>query len=414
MTHNIIIDPKNWDDIRGLKPLIDALYSKEAPARIVGGAVRDKISGIDFHDIDIATPLLPDIVIQKLDDAGIKTIPTGLQHGTITAVSQGNSYEVTTLRKDIESDGRHAIVEFSDNWRDDAMRRDFTINALYADPVTGEVFDYFNGIADLEQQCVRFIGNAQERIEEDHLRILRYFRFLSRFENAQIDEDSLAACKILSNRQMALARERISNELIKILSRKNPSMAVSLAYKNGILTPFLPEISKQSIEKLDKIIQKENLYNISPTPMRRLAALLQNSIESSDKIASRLKFSNQMRKSLLTRLTTGKINLGNWKKLTFIHGKTAALDLQLLYNDTKEINECLNNIQNWDIPSFTLKGGTLIQRGLPAGPIVSQCLQQIKKEWMNNDFPDGNALENIIRKIIDQNLLLISSEDKNL
>ncbi len=401
--NNDNISPQHWSKIEGLDRIIDALYSSDHPIRIVGGAVRDTLVGGHVHDIDLATPLLPDIVMQKLNDAGVKTIATGLQHGTITAISNSNSFEVTTLRKDTETDGRHAIVEFCDNWLEDAQRRDFTMNALYADPITGEIFDYFGGFEDLRNQRVKFIGHAHDRIEEDHLRILRYFRFLARFENVEIDVDSLEACAALSKRQMTLARERISDELIKICSVLNPYRAISTAYENGIFQSFLPEIQPHNIDNLKRLIQREQNYNIAPSALRRLAVLLPNDGKVLDKIASRLKFSNIMRKSLTSRAHKDILETDAIRKLAFLIGIDAALDIILIYGDAN-LEAMIDQLKNWDIPKFELKGGTLIERGLPAGPIVSETLQEIRQIWMDAGFPDQEALNALIDRVISEKL----------
>lgn len=397
------IAPQHWSNISGLDRIIEALYSDANPIRIVGGAVRDTLIGIDVHDIDLATPLLPDIVMQKLSTADIKVIPTGLQHGTITAISNGNSFEVTTLRKDMETDGRHAIVAFCDDWLEDAQRRDFTMNALYADPITGEIFDYFGGIDDLHHQRVKFIGNAHDRIEEDHLRILRYFRFLARFETAKIDDESLAACASLSKRQMTLARERISDELIKICAAQNPYRAIKIAYENAIFQSFLPEIENHNVDTIKRIIGIEKQHDIAPFALRRLAALLPNDSKILDKIASRLKFSNSMRKALISRAQHRPINVDNIRKIAFGFGADAARDMAIIYGGS-DISAMLAQIENWEMPKFNLKGGALIERGLPAGPIVSTTLQTIKERWVNADFPDTEGLQAIIDEVIAENL----------
>ena len=180
MTARVLPDVE-WRDADGLKRVIAALADDHGGPRIVGGAVRDSLLGIAVTDVDLATILHPDAVIDRLEAARIKAVPTGLDHGTVTAVADGKNYEITTLRRDVATDGRRATVAFATDWREDAARRDFTINALYADPNTGEIFDYFDGLADLESGTIRFIGDADQRIAEDFLRILRYFRFLARF-----------------------------------------------------------------------------------------------------------------------------------------------------------------------------------------------------------------------------------------
>ncbi|MBM3928021.1 MAG: CCA tRNA nucleotidyltransferase, partial [Sphingomonadales bacterium] len=211
----VTLPQTDWRDRAGLDTLIDALGGGKN-ACFVGGAVRDALLGLPVADLDIATRLAPEDVIDALRRAGIKAVPTGLAHGTITAVIASGPVEVTTLRRDVSTDGRHAIVAFTDDWREDAARRDFTMNALYADPQTGEVFDYFDGIADLAARHIRFIGDARQRIAEDHLRILRFFRFLARFGDTP-DPEGLAACTERANDLMALSRERIREEILKLL-----------------------------------------------------------------------------------------------------------------------------------------------------------------------------------------------------
>ncbi len=412
MRHNNI-SPDIWSAIDGLSPIINALYSHDGAIRIVGGAVRDAIRSAPFSDIDLATYFTPETVMQKLNAAGIKTIPTGLKHGTITAVSEGNNFEITTLRRDIKTDGRHAQIAYSDSWQEDAARRDFTMNALYTDPLTGEIFDYFNGIEDLKLHKVKFIGDPYERIKEDHLRILRFFRFIARFENAVIDQQSIEACKTLSNRQMALARERISDELLKMLSTTNPLFAVKTAFENDIFEPFLPEINSYSIYALDRLMQREIKYEAEIFALRRLSALLPNSLKSVDKIASRLKFSNAMRKAIIVRIGTDEINENTIRKIAFLNGYDASIDQILLHAHDKDISTVFKKLNGWTIPTFDLRGGDIIALGITPGPMVSKTLNQIKSLWVNSNFPQGHDFEKIVRQTVNQNLLRISSEDKN-
>ena len=208
------LDAKKWRRRRGMAKLLDALGADEGLTRYVGGAVRDDLLRLPVSDVDLATKLRPDQVVERLQAAGLKAVPTGFEHGTVTAVSDGHPYEVTTLRRDIETFGRHATVAFTDQWEEDAARRDFTINALMADPGTGAIFDYFNGLADLEKRHVRFIGDPFERIAEDHLRILRFFRFHARFAEGSPDDAALEACTSRANDLMALSRERIADDLL--------------------------------------------------------------------------------------------------------------------------------------------------------------------------------------------------------
>ncbi|PZP12084.1 MAG: polynucleotide adenylyltransferase, partial [Sphingomonas hengshuiensis] len=231
-----------WRSRARLTALCDALGAAAGDARFVGGIVRDTLIGIAAHDIDIATRLPPTDVMARLRAAGIKAVPTGIAHGTITAVLPDGPVEVTTLRRDVTTDGRHATIAYTDDWREDAARRDFTINALYADPVSGTVFDYFGGLSDLTARHVRFIGDPLKRIAEDHLRILRFFRFLARFGDAP-DADGLAACAMRANDLMALSRERIADELLKLFVTDRAPDIAALMIAHGIFAPVLPEVT---------------------------------------------------------------------------------------------------------------------------------------------------------------------------
>ncbi|WP_312490768.1 CCA tRNA nucleotidyltransferase, partial [Sphingomonas sp.] len=258
-------------------------------ARFVGGAVRDSLLGHAVADIDLATPLSPDIVIERVRACGFKPVPTGIAHGTITAVLPDGPVEVTTLRRDVSTDGRHAVVAFTDDWREDAARRDFTMNALYADPRTGALFDYFGGLDDLKAGRVRFIGDPVQRIAEDHLRILRFFRFHARFGQT-IDEAGLAACTARANDLMALSRERIAAELLKLLVAARAVPVVALMVERGILRAVIPEIDAASADRLATLAERERTAGVAPDAIRRLAALLPP--QAAEAVGARLKLSN--------------------------------------------------------------------------------------------------------------------------
>ena len=200
--------------------------------------------------------------------AGLKAVPTGIDHGTVTVVAERTPVEVTTLRRDVATDGRRATIAYTGDWREDAARRDFTINALSADPDTGELFDYFGGLADLEARRVRFIGDPLQRIAEDHLRILRFFRFHAKFGAGTPDPEGLAACAARANDLMALSRERIADELLKLLALPDPAPTVRLMIDRGILKPVLPEIADPA--RLAALVEAERAAGIAPEPVRRL------------------------------------------------------------------------------------------------------------------------------------------------
>ncbi|WP_155265520.1 CCA tRNA nucleotidyltransferase, partial [Sphingomonas segetis] len=278
--------------------LLDALGATEGLTRYVGGAVRDDLLDLPVSDVDLATRLQPDEVIRRLEAARIKAVPTGIDHGTVTAVSDGHAYEITTLRRDVSTDGRRATVAFTTDWEEDAARRDFTINALSADPLTGEVFDYFGGASDLLERHVRFIGDPLKRIAEDHLRILRYFRFHARFGAGKPDIAALEACTQRANDLMALSRERIADELLKLLALTDPSVTVGIMLERAIFKPVLPEIAADGFARLEAAIAAEQAAGIAPDGLRRLAALLPSDVAVAQAVAARLKLSNKARKRL--------------------------------------------------------------------------------------------------------------------
>ena len=234
------LDAAKWRKRRGMARLLKALAASEGQTRYVGGAVRDDLLDLPVNDVDLATRLQPNDVVSRLEAAKIKAVPTGIDHGTVTAVSDGHPFEITTLRRDVSTDGRRATVAFTDDWKEDAARRDFTINALSADPMTGEIFDYFGGLTDLANRHIRFIGDPLMRIAEDHLRILRFFRFHARFGRGEPDQAALDACAARANDLMALSRERIADELLKLLAVEDPSPTVGIMLQRNILRPVLP------------------------------------------------------------------------------------------------------------------------------------------------------------------------------
>lgn len=389
---DLSIDAAKWRSLRGAARLLDALGADEGLTRYVGGAVRDELLGIPVNDVDLATKLKPGDVIARLEEAKIRAVPTGIDHGTITAVSNGHVFEVTTLRKDVSTDGRRATVAFTDDWREDAARRDFTINALFADPVTGEVQDYFGGKDDLVARRVRFIGEPLQRIAEDHLRILRFFRFHARFGADEPDEEALAACTARANDLMALSRERIADELLKLLSVDDPSPTVALMLEHGILRPVLPEIEIMALEFLRALVKSEREAEIQPDPIRRLASLLPREAAIAERVAARLKLSNKNRRRLAC--AAGRSDEGAPQALAYFAGSECAVDRLLLNGKAADAAE----IVEWDVPSLPISGGALIERGLTQGPVVAKTLQAIERKWVESGFPDGRRFEAIVAK----------------
>ncbi|NIJ24498.1 poly(A) polymerase [Sphingomonas japonica] len=369
------------------RPGLDALIGALGAARFVGGAVRDTLLGSPVSDIDIATPHPPQRVVELATEAGIKTVPTGIAHGTVTAVLPEGPVEVTTLRRDVATDGRHAQVAFTDDWRADAARRDFTINALYADPISGEVFDYFGGLDDLAARRVRFIGDPYRRIAEDHLRILRFFRFLARFGDAP-DPAGLDACTARANDLMALSRERIADELLKLLVARHAVHVVAVMIERGILRPVLPEIA--GVDALARLAGREATSAIAPDAIRRLAALLPGDPDVAESVGARLKLSKLQRKRLIS---AARPLDAEPRALAYRIGPEAATDRLLLAQADRTGD--VRALAHWTPPTLPLTGGALVARGIKAGPQVAHLLRAIEEQWIAEGFPNADRVGQI-------------------
>ncbi|MCW1403628.1 CCA tRNA nucleotidyltransferase [Novosphingobium sp. MW5] len=367
----------DWTSREDLAALVTALGPGNA--RYVGGAVRDTLLGIDVKDVDIATPLRPLKVIGKLKDAGIKAIPTGIDHGTVTALIPFGPIEITTLRHDVSTDGRRATVAFADDWQDDAARRDFTMNALYADPETLEVHDWFGGLDDLKARRVRFIGDARERIREDHLRILRYFRFQARFGSQPADGEAEAACSELAATLKGLSRERIGMEMLNLLGLPDPAPTVTRMQELGVLAEVLPEAD---VAALAALVAQEQKQAIAPDPFRRLAALLPADVPLAEQVASRFRLSGAQKKRLATAAGRSASE-HDARALAYRLGLDGALDrLLITAADTSAL-------PGWDIPTFPLKGGEIVARGVKAGPEVARILRTVEDQWIATGFDNA-------------------------
>jgi poly(A) polymerase len=384
------LDATKWRKRRGMARLLQALAADEGMTRYVGGAVRDDLLHLPVNDIDLATRLAPDEVIRRLEKAKIKAVPTGIDHGTITAVSDGHPFEITTLRRDVSTDGRRATVAFTDDWREDAARRDFTINALSADTTTGEIFDYFDGLDDLRHRHIRFIGNPLQRIAEDHLRILRFFRFHARFGSGEPDAAALAACTERAKDLMALSRERIADELLKLLAVEDPSVTVGIMLQRDILKPVLPEIEAERLCDLQALIEAERQAGTEAKALRRLASLLPRDPAVADAVGARLRLSNKARKRLAC--AAGSDEYESAQTLSYRLGTDCAVDRLLLDHRAGEAKA----IAEWKAPRLPIGGGALISRGLREGPIVAQTLRQIEDQWVRAGFPSGDEFERIV------------------
>ncbi len=361
--------------------------------RFVGGAVRDALKGIPVHDLDLATDLSPDELVEACTEEGLKTVPIGIKFGTVGVIIDDQVLEVTSLRKDVVTDGRHAEVEFTDNWEEDASRRDLTINAVYADE-KGNVFDYYNGIGDLENGVVRFIGSASQRIKEDYLRILRFFRFYSIFGNEQIDKKALVAC--VENREglKKLSMERIRDEMLKILLTPNVVKTFRIMMENDILSYILPEPKHlDKLEFLSHLVEEENIPH---SALRRLFTIYQPDVALAENLALRLRLSKK-EKELFISLAEENIELSQFldnkelARLVYEYGPEFCVEKLLLLlsfeqRSIPDLGELIKRINTMVIPEFPVRGKDIIAQGVENPQHIGDIIKELKNYWIASGF----------------------------
>ena len=390
------ISPTDWMSDEPTRRVLAALQASGQPARFVGGCVRDAVVGRLATDIDIATPLPPDQVIAALEKAGLKAIPTGIEHGTVTAVAQGFAYEVTTLRHDVETDGRHAVVAFTDRWEEDAARRDFTMNALYAD-ADGTLYDPTGGLSDLREGWVRFIGNPAARIAEDALRILRFFRFYAWYGIGQPDAAAIAACSSAKDDLTSLSAERVWHELGRILAAPEPAGVLSLLGSSGILQVVLPEATR--LEAVQLLALLEASADIEPDPILRLAAAVAVPAGEASAmvkaLADRLKLSGAERKKLATLLDPAiaiepEMDDKAVRRALYRLGLQGFMDRVFLawasLGPNADFRPQLRLAGRSEVPVFPLRGADALEIGVPAGKRVGELLKAVEDWWIDGDF----------------------------
>ncbi|MGE3769616.1 MAG: CCA tRNA nucleotidyltransferase [Bdellovibrionales bacterium] len=384
-----------WSGRPTARAVLKALLDADIEARFVGGCVRDAWLGMatSHTDLDMATPATPDAVTRALTRADIKAVPTGIEFGTITAVTSNDKIEITTLREDIETDGRHAVVKFGTDWEKDAARRDFTINALYAD-ADGTLYDYFGGLDDIRVRRVRFIGAAGERIKEDYLRVLRFFRFSARFAEA-VDSEGAAACSAAASGLSRLARERVWMELGKILALNDPLRAVQPMLDAGVLQALLPGMPFNPA-RLGRMADYEHDNHVVPSAVLRLAALgdvapqvLRDRLMLSNRQVDYLGLAQESLRASDTRAlkATWYRNAEKIMPPTVLHNIVLLL---LADDDTRGTHKWPTDLfalaAAWDVPVFPLSGSDVLALGIPAGERVGQLLAQVEASWVENDF----------------------------
>ena len=393
------LKPQAWMREASCRAVMKALTSKGGAARFVGGVVRDALLRRAIKDIDIATPLLPLEVMKRLKQAKLKAVPTGLEHGTVTAVAGKRHYEITTLRRDVKTYGRHAEVEFAADWAEDAVRRDFTMNALFLD-ADGKVFDYVGGLPDLEAGRVRFVGDPATRIREDVLRLLRFYRFFAHYGRTAPDGPARLACRTLAYLLPNLSGERIRNETLRLLAASDPLPALQFMQEDGVLSAFLPEAS--GLERLRNLVALES----KPDPLRRLAALIER---DADLVASRLKLSSAQRARLIDLTAEPPLDLaaGTQAQRRALHrlDRELYIDRALLAaartGDFARLKPLLALAKKWKPVEFPLKGRDLTKLGIKPGPELGKLLGALAAWWEEGDFAakHKDCLEEAKRRI---------------
>lgn len=376
-----------WMKERDVAQVMTTLGSENA--RFVGGAVRDGLLGRAVTDIDVATSLPPETVMERLGKAGIATVPTGLAHGTVTVALPGRAIEITTLRRDVETDGRHAKVAMIDDWDEDARRRDFTINALYLDDA-GNLYDPVGGRADLRSGRVRFIGNAETRIGEDALRLLRFYRFFAHYGKGEADRDARAACRKLASLATSLSAERVQAELFMLLRADNPVPALQIMAADGVLAAILPEAVR--LDRLSRLIAIER----EPDALRRLVALVAVDRAGATALAKRLRLANDQRARLEAMVAPAwPIDLSasepRQRRALYKLGRGIYRDLVMLSGDASRGPRLLSMADMLAIPVFPLKGADIAALGIPQGPEIGRWLGEIERWWEDEDFAPNRA-----------------------
>jgi poly(A) polymerase len=390
------LDPVNYQWMRAAETRA-VMQALDGNARFVGGAVRNTLMGEVVSEIDIATPLLPDEVIKRLKAAGLGAVPTGIEHGTVTAIANGEPFEITTLRRDVATDGRRATVAFTTDWVEDAQRRDFTMNALYMD-ADGEVSDYVGGVADLKLNRVRFVGDAVTRIREDYLRILRLFRFHAWYGRGEIEAAALHAVAEEKAGLAKLSGERIQKEMLRLLEAENPAPVLRVMAASGILSEILP--GTLQIARLSRMTSIDANNFFSPDPVLRLAALLPDDVNAARAVADRWKLSNADRMRLeeiagRQEKIVSYLSIREVRKLLYRIGPKAFKDRVFLRwaEDSKDSNSVqwralLALGDAWTRPHFPLTGRDVMAAGVPEGPLVGRVLSEVEDWWIDADFTE--------------------------
>jgi poly(A) polymerase len=390
---------KDWALLKEppVQAVFAALDGAEGATRIVGGAVRDALLGQAVADADFATTLHPGDVVARCEAAGLKTVPTGIEHGTVTVIAEGRPFEVTTLRRDVETDGRHAVVQFTEDWEEDAARRDLTINALYCD-TAGQLFDPRNGVADLQAGRVRFIGDAEARIREDYLRILRFFRFFAWYGSGRPDPEGLKACARLKSGIATLSAERVWAELKRLLAAPDPARALLWMRTTEVLQKALPE--SWGIDAVHRLIAAERSEGWEPNPLLRLEAVLPPHRARIDSLAERLRLSKHEAARLLAWANAPEpdpaMSEDDFAQVLYRAGRIGMIDRlrhamarELERNNTQaaeSLRRLLAYAEDWERPMLPVSGKDIVSTGVEPGPAVGERLRELEERWIESGF----------------------------
>lgn len=407
MFHSERLEIQDWMVAPETQEVMAALSAGGSEVRFVGGCVRDALAGRPVKDVDIATTDQPAEVMALLRDAGIKVVPTGLDHGTVTAVSGHKPFEITTLREDVETDGRRAIVAFTDDWLADASRRDLTFNAMSCRP-DGRLFDPFGGRKDLAAGRVHFVGDPKARIQEDHLRLLRFFRFQAHYGRLPPQEPLLAVMTALAPKLKSLSGERLRDEFLKLLSAADPLPVLRIMKDHAIIEAFLPEVAELEVLRRLLALDHAGLQD----PILRLAALLPQDRAAAKTVAERLRLSGAQSEEL-ARLAAPAADLKQARRALDPHEEgpemrkvlrsalyrngpvpvKAELLLQAARRDVAPaaLKVALTEVVTWQPRAFPLNGSDVLAQGLAAGPEVGALLRQVEGWWLAGDMAADRA-----------------------
>ena len=406
-----------WMTAPATLAVIQALEGAGGPgcARFVGGCVRNAIIGRPVDDIDIATTLTPDETSAALEAAGLRAAPTGVEHGTVTAIADHQPFEITTLRRDVSTDGRRAVVAFTTDWNQDAQRRDFRLNALYVDP-DGRLFDPTgHGLADARAGRIVFVGDPMLRIREDYLRILRFFRFQAWFGQGEPDPAALAACRALKATLAGRSAERTQKELLKLLAADDPRPALKLMAASGVLAALLPFV--KGLGRLEGLVEIERDPLAENDADLRLAALIPPDRATAEQVAERLRLSNAQRDRMVAAVGSEPA-ITSWMSPRQVRRAVWRLGLQTFTDRVKlawaaadspergpQWRGLITLAQAWDRPVFAISGEDVIDAGAAAGPLVGQILRELEDWWIDEDFPADRDLALERLRIVAQGML---------